>query len=371
MKKIVLTACIIMYSIISFSQDELTATKLTINKNVDGGELLKFNTDRPWVFKNIGTSQYSTLRLNTTSNGKNFEITNLDGTSKTAIFHVNNDLAGARAYFVPYGGRVGIGTTSPDDLLDVEGNLRITNGYLRVYTSSGTSGYINGLGNAKMSIGSENGTELVIDRSLNSIGIGTSDPKAKLHVNDGLLLIGNATYQEHSEQIRLGRNDNPDIRYHSISTYHSINASENYIQFNIHNGGSESPFTNQKTVFTINGIGNAALQGKFEAKEIKVLLAPTADFVFEEEYKLKKIDEVESFIKENKHLPDFPSGKEIEEDGINVGEMDAKLLQKIEELTLYTIEQQKEIEDLKNQNAKIENLEKQNKEILELLKTLQ
>jgi hypothetical protein len=104
------------------------------------------------------------------------------------------------------------------------------------------------------------------------------------------------------------------------------------------------------TSFFIKDGGNAFLNGKFEAKEIKVQQAPTADFVFSDNYKLKKIKEVESFIKENKHLPDFPSGKEIEEHGVNLGEMDAKLLQKIEELTLYMIQMNKEIENLKEEN---------------------
>ncbi|PXX94333.1 hypothetical protein DF185_23000, partial [Marinifilum breve] len=61
------------------------------------------------------------------------------------------------------------------------------------------------------------------------------------------------------------------------------------------------------------------------------------------------LKEVESFIEENKHLPDIPSEKEVLENGIAVGEMNAKLLQKIEELTLYVIEQNKEIKALRNE----------------------
>jgi len=72
-----------------------------------------------------------------------------------------------------------------------------------------------------------------------------------------------------------------------------------------------------------------------------------SDFVFAKDYKLKTLKQVESYVKENKHLPDVPSAKEVEKDGIDVATMDAKLLQKIEELTLYVIQQQKEIEELK------------------------
>ena len=106
--------------------------------------------------------------------------------------------------------------------------------------------------------------------------------------------------------------------------------------------------------FLVKG-DNASLQGKFEAKEIKVTLTPTADFVFEEDYNLPKLEEVEKHIKEKKHLPEIASAKEMEKEGVNVGEFQIKLLQKIEELTLYSIEQNKQ---LKSQKEEIESLKK-------------
>ncbi len=72
-----------------------------------------------------------------------------------------------------------------------------------------------------------------------------------------------------------------------------------------------------------------------------------SDFVFKKDYKLMPLNKVESYIKANKHLPDVPSAQEVSDNGIDVASMDAKLLQKIEELTLYVIQQQKEIENLK------------------------
>ena len=94
--------------------------------------------------------------------------------------------------------------------------------------------------------------------------------------------------------------------------------------------------------FKINPNGNALLQGKFECTEIKVSSSPTADFVFEDDYNLKSLDEVEKFITTNKHLPEIASAKEMECNGVNVGEFQIKLLQKIEELTLYVIDLKKE-----------------------------
>ena len=81
---------------------------------------------------------------------------------------------------------------------------------------------------------------------------------------------------------------------------------------------------------------------------VKVTESPTADFVFEESYNLPTLQQVENHIKEKKHLPEIPSAKEMEKDGVNIGEFQIKLLQKIEELTLYIIEQDKRIKELEN-----------------------
>lgn len=89
-----------------------------------------------------------------------------------------------------------------------------------------------------------------------------------------------------------------------------------------------------------------AVAGKVRATEIKVEALPWSDFVFEPSYKLRGLEETEQFIKKNGHIPEIPSAKEVEENGINVGEMNAKLLQKIEELTLYLIDQNKKQEVL-------------------------
>ena len=78
------------------------------------------------------------------------------------------------------------------------------------------------------------------------------------------------------------------------------------------------------------------------------MYADWADFVFEKDYDLPTLSEVEQFIQKNKHLPGVPSAKEVETNGMDVAETQAMLLQKIEELTLYIIQQQKEIELLKS-----------------------
>lgn len=74
-----------------------------------------------------------------------------------------------------------------------------------------------------------------------------------------------------------------------------------------------------------------------------------SDFVFNRDYTLKTIPEVEEFISENNHLPDVPSAEQVAEEGYSQHDMNKILLQKIEELTLYTIQQQKEIQELKTE----------------------
>lgn len=82
-----------------------------------------------------------------------------------------------------------------------------------------------------------------------------------------------------------------------------------------------------------------------------------ADFVFSEDYKLMSLSDLETFINENNHLPDIPSEEEVLSNGIDVSNMFKLLLQKIEELTLYTIDQEEKIEDLRMQ-IKLLNYEK-------------
>ena len=92
------------------------------------------------------------------------------------------------------------------------------------------------------------------------------------------------------------------------------------------------------------------VNGTIHAKEVLIdLNGALADYVLEPTYNLKTLSEVQDYINKNKHLPDMPSAADVTEKGISVGEMQNLLLQKIEELTLYIMQQQKEIEDLKAQ----------------------
>lgn len=101
---------------------------------------------------------------------------------------------------------------------------------------------------------------------------------------------------------------------------------------------------------TIRSDGRVTVAGQVHDREIKVTAtAGGADFVFADDYTLPKLQEIEAFVKKNKHLPEIPSAAEMEANGLHLAEMNIKLLQKIEELTLYLIIQQKEMELMKNE----------------------
>jgi len=129
------------------------------------------------------------------------------------------------------------------------------------------------------------------------------------------------------------------------------------------NKGMREPPTNELTSIYLNPekyesvlIGTETPQDRYKlavggrvlCEELKVkLVADWPDYVFEKNHEVPTLIDVEQFIIENKHLPDIPSSQEVKENGIDVGEMNAKLLKKIEELTVYIIAMQKEIDHLK------------------------
>jgi len=97
---------------------------------------------------------------------------------------------------------------------------------------------------------------------------------------------------------------------------------------------------------TTNPTDMLTVAGKIGAREIKVSTNAGADFVFEPDYKLTDLAALEKFVKTNKHLPEIPTAKEMVENGVNLGELNIKLLQKVEELTLHLIEKDKQMNTL-------------------------
>ncbi|TWF44804.1 hypothetical protein FHW36_101726 [Chitinophaga polysaccharea] len=166
------------------------------------------------------------------------------------------------------------------------------------------------------------------------------------------LYIGNATS---SYPVITQRNANIIESYRDL---HIGAANSGKIIFeNGRNGttiGSSMVIANNKNVGI--GVDNPAykltVDGTIGARRVKVTQEQWADYVFHPNYKLPALATVSQFIKDNKHLPDIPSEKEVKERGVDLGEMNKLYLQKIEELTLYIIDLQRQVDALKENTAK-------------------
>jgi len=99
-----------------------------------------------------------------------------------------------------------------------------------------------------------------------------------------------------------------------------------------------------------------AVNGKIRAQEIRVETANWPDYVFANDYQLPSLKETEQHIKDKGHLPGIPPAEEIKTNGVDLGEMNAKLLEKIEELTLYLIGLDKKVNTLSNENRELKDL---------------
>jgi hypothetical protein len=209
-----------------------------------------------------------------------------------------------------------------------------------------------------------------------SVGIGTPSPGSKLTIKDGdrgvSVAPGSGSYYG---SIAFNREAATGAIFNSSANAFQINnGPDQNMHVQVWNGSGGLVQADAIVVAGSSGfvgIGTAvpkeqlSVNGKIRAHEIKVETTNWPDYVFESEYHLPKLSDTEKFIKANKHLPEIPSAVEAEKDGINLGEMNAKLLKKIEELTLHLIEQSKKTEDLlrrvNSQDKIIEKLKSQTK----------
>jgi hypothetical protein len=137
--------------------------------------------------------------------------------------------------------------------------------------------------------------------------------------------------------------------------YNKLNAAINFYRGGDNYDGFITIYLKEKDICKFNDRG-LDVYGVLQAKEVRISETGWADFVFNDDYRLKPLSEVNTFIKENKRLPEIPSASEVKEsEGVNLGEMQIKLLQKIEELTLYLIQQENTIQELKSKIEKLEN----------------
>jgi len=196
------------------------------------------------------------------------------------------------------------------------------------------------------------------------VGIGTNNPLARLEVNNGGILVRNSSNVDNESTTMIAQSiniANIDTFGTSIKTITQSAGNNTYgMQFFT----QESYLTGQTEKLRILGNGNVGIgilnpknkldvKGTMHAQEVKVDMSDWSDFVFRRDYKLPTLEEVEKHIAEKGHLENIPSEEEVLKNGINLGEMNSKLLQKIEELTLYLIDKDKQINFLLNENTLI------------------
>lgn len=275
---------------------------------------------------------------------------------------------------------VGIGTKNPTHMLHINGNTMIsgsnkallfatsessTYGNFGIrYTGSGLDFYLPNEGTPT--------NYLMFIKNNGKIGVGTNNPTCKFDVSgdfkatsvqsESLNISGNVSFRAlaGSTNKALTINNEGDLISVDFSTFndnmgdHTASQNINMDGFRIVNGtggtgGIYIDTNGHVRIGSGTGLISKTLEvnGAIRSKEVIVELANWSDFVFDNNYNLMSLKETERFIKQYGHLPNVPSAAEVEKEGIELGEMNAILLQKIEELTLYVIELQKQIDELK------------------------
>jgi len=283
-------------------------------------------------------------------------------------------------------GQVGIGTIQPDSW-SAKLVVNNTDDYSKIIQlgAEGPTTWFMGIGNNSggyFHIGENNNKRFVINKINGNIGIGTANPNEKLEVNGAIRVLNQGTGYKRGILLftnSLVSGDNTGIDFCTSNNTDYIGAkieaervSGGYSNLNFKTLKSGETTNNPSSSLYIKWSGNVGIgttnpteklsvDGTILAKEIKVSTdgAGWPDFVFSDDYTLKSLTEVENYIKTHKHLPDIPSAEAMEKQGVNLAEMNKLLLQKVEELTLYTIEKDKEVKELKE--AKIKETEDRKK----------
>lgn len=155
-------------------------------------------------------------------------------------------------------------------------------------------------------------------------------------------LRGNTTYMYNSNYPQT-----PQIYTSTVTLYENTYAPKSSIEGYVNTQGQTLSNRIRVNSTTPSYFKNLDVDGLIRAKEVRIE-TDWADFVFDKKYQLPTLEDVEKHIKAYNRLPEIPSESEVKKEGVNIAEIQVKLLQKIEELTLYIIQQDKEIKALKS-----------------------
>ncbi|MDP1801160.1 MAG: hypothetical protein Q8L81_07410 [Bacteroidota bacterium] len=351
-------------------------------------EILTAGSDDGLRITQTTSGSAALLLNNTTSGGKQWTLNSLGAGNNHGVGNFSiYDGVNSRFFIKGADGNIGIGNTTPVAKLDVNGDLKLS--AFSVGSSAiemGVSGNPVGttrykvFGNGCTYIGNFSGITYNASASVLTLGQVTTTDKAISVINgtnptaaDVFAVYGDGKTVISSPGLAELRVTTPTTNASKVWVCNSLssynfgidNAAVGHIACNIN-----SPTPVNIMNFGLQGsaqpqvwIGNTkpqsphtdfsfAVAGKMVAQSLYIT-APGSpnwlpDYVFANDYKLQSLYEVEKYYKANKHLPDVPSAKEVDENGLDIAEMNIILLKKVEELTIHMVEQQRQIDELKN-----------------------
>lgn len=338
MKKILFT-----FSLFSLFNTSIKAQLYSSGNNLIAGSSVGIGTSTP--------ISGSTLHLKRSTAGTILYMENPVSTSSQSMRFTNNDPS-KYANFTKYGSGVTGGYSGISSLYPYANALGFGNSGPMLNASTGNIGFaISKAGAFKLKVH--------IDASTERLGLGgNAVPTASVHINTA--------------------NTSDTLKITNATTGHTISDG-----LDIMNTGNEAFITNKENAGLTFGTNNTArmkinstgtvtigttttpsgyklfVEQGILTEKIKVAIKTSAnwsDYVFADNYKLTPLKEVETYLQEHKHLPGIPSAQEVVDNGLDLASMDAKLLEKIEELTLYIIKMEKEIEELKKVNTTVQSL---------------
>tara|TARA_R110001592_G_scaffold146030_2_gene369958 strand:- start:272 stop:1543 length:1272 start_codon:yes stop_codon:yes gene_type:complete len=220
--------------------------------------------------------------------------------------------------------------------------------------------------------GSKGGNVSMTTATMGMVGIGTGTPTAKLDVRGSVKIHQNPLYlKDENHGLIYSYQNSGDIDGPILFGWNGgvLASKQGTVTKNIltwesngHVNINSDASQNNKS-FTINDVNSGedvfrvTSDGHVWATELDIKLKGSfPDYVFEESYPLMSLDNLKIYIEKNNHLPNIPKASDIEANGLNIGDMQVKQMEKIEELTLYLLEIKKELETVKGENIKLRQL---------------
>jgi hypothetical protein len=342
---------------------------LYINGTGNSTSTVRLNDEIPAIEFNTGTTEKGIIRA--IGNNMTFETAS-GNTTGDIQFRMNN----SNKLVIKENGSVGIGTSAPAEKLHVAaGDIILDNpnatfrlrdiedkGFVQLSGDNLRIGCYSSNATGRIIFRNNGADQMLIDEN-GSVCIGTSNATAKFTVagqtvmNNGvsnaLNVVGKFSVSKGGEAIHISGTDAAINFFNGAQQRGYLWNTGNDMQLGA-SVGSGRLLLNAAQV-RIGGVTEAAtdykvaVAGKVICEELRVKLQSSGwpDYVFSNSYKLPTLEEVEKYIGEHKHLPNIPSAAEVEKDGIAVGDMQKRLMEKVEELTLYVIELKKQIDELK------------------------